>query len=99
MTRLPASPTPALRPLELGPGDERLLQAFFDGNPLYFESVNGEVAGPNEARGEIDDQPPPGWPFTKKWLIGYVDETGKLAAMASVIRDLSLVPRDRPEAQ
>ena len=75
----------------MGPSNEALLQEFFDANPAYFMAVTGEPAGPDEARTEIADQPPEGWSFTRKWLIGYVDEVDKLAAMASVISDMLVV--------
>ena len=87
--QLPASPVPALHTLELvEPEHESLLQAFFEANPAYFRSVNGEPPAPDEAHHEIHDQPPAGWPFTKKWLIGYADGNGTLVAMANVISDL-----------
>jgi GNAT superfamily N-acetyltransferase len=85
---LPASPVPSLRTLELGPSHEPLLQSFLEANPEYFIAVNGKPAGPDEARETIQDPLPAGWPFTKKWLIGYVDGAGELAAMANVVSDL-----------
>jgi len=85
---LPPSPIAALRTIELEPGDESLLQRFFDENPAYFIAVHGEPAGPDEAHEEIHGLPPAGWSFTKKWLIGYVDAAGSLVAMANVITDL-----------
>jgi len=50
--------------------------------------VQGEPAGPAEAHEELVGLPPTGWAFTKKWVIGYVDADGRLAAMAEVITDL-----------
>ena len=85
---LPASPIGSLRTLELGPAHETLLQSFFDANPEYFVTVNGEPAGPGEAREEIESELPAGWSFTKRWIIGYADGRGELAAMASVVTDL-----------
>jgi GNAT superfamily N-acetyltransferase len=85
---LPPSPIAALRTVEIGAGDEPLLQRFFDENPAYFMAVHGEPAGPDEAHEEILAQPPAGWSFTKKWLVGYVDATGSLVAIADVITDL-----------
>jgi GNAT superfamily N-acetyltransferase len=87
--QLPASPIPTLRTLDLvGPAHEKLLQAFFEANPAYFLAVNGEPPGPDEAHNEIHEPPPAGWPFTKKWVIGYADESGELVAVANVITDL-----------
>jgi GNAT superfamily N-acetyltransferase len=88
MVSLPPSPLPELRVIELGAGSEPLLQRFFEANPLYFESVNGEPARPTEAHEEIHDALPAGWPYTKKWVIGYADAQGSLVAMANVVSDL-----------
>ena len=85
--RLPPSP-PALRAIELGSGSEALLQRFFEENPLYFVTVNGEPAQPSEAHEEIHGALPDGWSYSKKWVIGYADATGALAAMANVVSDL-----------
>lgn len=84
----PVSPLPELHAFELGAGSESLLQRFFDENPLYFESVNGEPAQPGEAREEIHGPLPAGWPYTKNWVIGYADAHGSLQAMANVVADL-----------
>ena len=85
---LPTTAVVGLTSVELGPFEVPLLQRFFDDNPAYFLAVQGEPAGPAEAHEEIHGVPPPEWPFTKKWLVGYVDEDGRLAAMANVISDL-----------
>lgn len=85
---LPESPLSSLRTFELTPATEPLLQRFFEANPLYFHAVQGEPAGPREAHEEITGLPPADMPYTKKWLIGYADEDGELAAMANVITDL-----------
>jgi GNAT superfamily N-acetyltransferase len=87
-TQLPESPVAGLRTLELGPAEAPLLQRFFDANPLYFEVVGGEPTPPNAGVEEIHQSAPDGWPFTKKWLIGYADSHGALQAMATVISDL-----------
>lgn len=90
MTRaeLPASPLPTLRTVEITAELESKLQRFFEANPEYFEAVYGQPAGPNEAHEEIHGELPAGWSFTKKWLIGYVDASGSLVAMANVTSDL-----------
>ena len=88
MVSLLASPLASLRSLELGPGSEPLLQRFFEANPLYFLAVSGELPQPEDAFDEINDELPEGWSYTKKWIIGFANETGELAAMANVVTDL-----------
>ena len=88
LIKLPSSPIPNLRTIELASARESMLQRFFNANPQYFFAVNGEPAGPNEANEEIHGELPPGWSFTKKWLIGYVDAQNDLSAMASIVSDL-----------
>jgi GNAT superfamily N-acetyltransferase len=85
---LPASPIATLRTVELTPDFEARLQQFYEANPAYFDAVQGEAAGPNEAHETIHDELPAGWPFTKIWLIGYLDADDALAAMANVVSDL-----------
>jgi len=89
---LPSSPVAELHTLELTPDREALLQRFFEANPEYYWLCNGEPAQPGEAHKEIHEPLPEGWPFTKKWLIGYADASGELVAMANVVSDL-LAPR------
>jgi len=86
--QLPPSPIPTLRTTELTPDDEPLLQRFFEENPEYFIAAYGEPPGPQEAHAAIHDELPAGWSFTRKWLVGYVDEAGSLVAMANVVTDL-----------
>lgn len=88
LIKLPSSPIPNLRTIELTSDRESMLQRFFDANSQYFFAVNGEPAGPNEAHEEIHGELPPGWSFTKKWLIGYVDAQSELSAMANIVSDL-----------
>jgi GNAT superfamily N-acetyltransferase len=85
---LPQSPLATLQTIELTGADEALLQRFFDANPAYFLAVHGEVAGPGEAHEEIHGPLPAGWPYSKIWLIGYVNAEGELQAMANVVSDL-----------
>lgn len=68
--------------------DEPALQRFFEADPEYFLAAYGEPAGPNEAHEAIHGELPAGWSFTKKYLLGYVDKSGPLQAMASVVSDL-----------
>lgn len=45
-------------------------------------------AGPDEAHEEVHGELPAGWPFTKKWIMGFEDDTPSLIGMASVVSDL-----------
>jgi GNAT superfamily N-acetyltransferase len=87
-TQLPTSPIPTFVAIELTAAHEPLLQRFFEGNPEYSLLVNGEPPLPNEAHEEIHGEIPTGWSFTRKWLIGYLDGDGRLAAIANVVSDL-----------
>jgi GNAT superfamily N-acetyltransferase len=85
---LPASPIAGLTVVGLGPESEPILQRFFDANPAYFVTVSGEPAGPNEARDEIRDEVPAGMSYTSRWMLGWADAGGELAAMADGVCDL-----------
>jgi GNAT superfamily N-acetyltransferase len=74
--------------IELNATDVPALQAFFEANPLYFESVNGEPARPTEAHEEFHDELPPGFIYTRKMLLGFFDESGRMQGMANVVSDL-----------
>jgi GNAT superfamily N-acetyltransferase len=87
-TALPSCPLPELDVIELGIGSEALLQRFFDANPEYFVAVTGEPAGAADAHETIRREVPAGWSYTRKWLLGWVDATGELAAMADGVCDL-----------
>lgn len=84
----PPSPLPGLSVVNLLPDGEEALQQFFEANPLYFEAVHGAPAQPGEAQEELFEEPPAGWPFTHKFVFGYRNEEGQLAAMANVVSDL-----------
>ena len=77
-----------LRAYELKAEDMTELQAFFDANPMYFEGVGGTPAVPTEAIDEFESDLPEGWSFTKKWLLGFVDQSNALMGMANVVSDL-----------
>jgi GNAT superfamily N-acetyltransferase len=85
---LPPSPIAGVRVVELGAGSERLLQEFFDANPGYFLIIQGEPAGPSEAHEEIHGELPAGWNFTRKWVLGYVDASDRLIALANLVSDI-----------
>ena len=87
-TELPACPIAALRTVELTSDFETRLQHFYEANPAYFDAVQGEPAGPNEAHETLHDDLPAGWPFTRIWLIGDLDADDTLIAMANVVSDL-----------
>ena len=91
MALLPQSPIQKLHTVELTSEHGPLLQQFFEANPENFLAIQGEPAHPNEAHEEIHGQLPEGWDFTKKWVIGYLDENGLVAAMANIISDILAV--------
>ena len=80
-----------LRCVELTDADAPALQRFFDANPEYFHSVNGHGPGADEASHELHDAPPPGLPFGKQWIVGFIDENGNLRAMANMLADFLAV--------
>lgn len=79
---------PALRAFEMEEADIPGLQRFFEANPEYFLRVGGEGPRPAEAATEFADRPPPGWTWTKNWMIRFVDDDGAMAGMADVVSDL-----------
>jgi GNAT superfamily N-acetyltransferase len=85
---LPPATLPGLTVVELGTGAEALLQRFFEENPQYFLSVNGEPPKATEAHEEIHDLLPAGWSYTRKLVLGYVAPDERLAAMANVVSDI-----------
>ena len=85
MIHLPQSPISNLNTLEITSEHECLLQSFFEENPEYFLAVQGEPAHPHEAREEISGQLPDWLTFSQKWIIGYLDETGSIVAIANII--------------
>jgi len=76
------------RAVPLGAADSAELQRFFDENPEYFVIVTGQGPHPSEATDEIDRALPDGWAFTKKWVMGFVDEADSMVGMAEVVSDL-----------
>ena len=73
---------------ELQAADVPALQAFFDPNPLYFLNVNGQVANANEAREEFDSRPPESFPYSQTWVLGFMDGSDRMVALAGVVSDL-----------
>src|SRR5712691_6435429 len=78
----------AYKAVELAEEDLPALQAFFAGNSEYFLSVNGAPPRPDEAKREFEDRPPSGVPYGKVYVLGFLDSSGEMVAMASVLSDL-----------
>lgn len=76
------------RAAELIPDDIPALQIFFEANPAYFTAVTGQPPRVNEAYEEFHEPLPAGMSFTRRWLIGLIDESGDLVGMANVTSDL-----------
>ena len=76
------------RIVELAPAGIPRLQAFFASNPEYHVAVNGEAPGPEEARTEFEAAPPPGWPYTRKWVLEFQDEARDMAGMVDLLAGL-----------
>jgi GNAT superfamily N-acetyltransferase len=72
---------------ELGADDIDVVQRFFEANPEYFLTVNGEGPGPDEARNEFADLPPAGMPYRAMWLLGFFDRGGALIGVATIVGD------------
>lgn len=68
--------------------DVPALQAFIDANPEYYLMVSGSRPRADEALREFEERPPPEIPFDEVYVIGFLDETGRMAGMASVLTNL-----------
>ena len=77
-----------IRAVELGESGIVPLQGFFESNPEYFFAASGQPPSSREARDAMHGPLPAGWTFTKKWIVGFLDERDSLAAMANVVSDL-----------
>ncbi|QJR16052.1 GNAT family N-acetyltransferase [Usitatibacter palustris] len=77
-----------VRAFEMDEGDIPVLQAFFERNPEYCIAVGAQPPTPDEARDEITILPPAGYPYDKRWLIGFVDANGEFVGMANVLVNL-----------
>jgi GNAT superfamily N-acetyltransferase len=82
--------TPDLVAHELARDDIPRLQAFFDANPEYFQSINGRDAYADEATSEFDDLPPAHLGYTGRWMLGLSapDDVATLAGHAGILSDL-----------
>ena len=63
------------------------MQRFFEANPEYFLTVNGEGPGADEAKHEFADVPPADMPYRAMWLIGFFDAAGALIGVATIVGD------------
>ena len=72
---------------ELGAGDVAEVQRFFERNPEYFFTVNGEGPRPDEAQIEFADLPPAGMPYRRMWLLGFFDRDRTLVGVATIVGD------------
>ena len=64
------------------------LQALFDAHPVYFRTVNGRDALPDEAQQEFDDRPPPHLAWRAQHVLGLFDPSGRLQGSAVITEDL-----------
>jgi GNAT superfamily N-acetyltransferase len=87
-TSLPRSPIDGLRAIELTGEDADRLQQFFDANPAYFLAVRGEPAGPGQALAELTERPAPEVPWSAALQVGFVEDSGRIAAFAGILTDL-----------
>ena len=78
----------SFRAIELNDGDIPGLQAFFERNPEYYHLVSGQPPRSDEAYQEMHEPLPDGWPYTRRWIIGLVNDVGALVGMANVVSDL-----------
>jgi GNAT superfamily N-acetyltransferase len=78
----------AVRAIALTDRDLPALQRFFEANADYFELVNGAPPPAGEAAEEMHGALPPGWPYTKKWILGLRDDDGSMRAMVNIVSDL-----------
>lgn len=64
------------------------LQAFFEANPEYFQSINGRPPLSDEAQTEFDELPPAHLGFGERWMLGLFDRRdGQLVGVAALLSD------------
>jgi len=80
--------TPSARSFEMRRDEMPRLQKFFEENPEYDLSVNGQPPHPGEALEEFESMPPAEWPMGRKWLLSFEAGDGSMIGMADVISDL-----------
>ncbi len=74
--------------IEMDASDIPSLQTFFEQNPAYFISVSGQPATATEAEDELNGPLPEGWSYSKKSVLGFVDQTNTLIGMSNIVSDL-----------
>lgn len=77
-----------LQARELRPDEVPQLQAFFEANPEYFQTVNGRPPHADEAQVEFDERPPAHLGHSRNWCLGLFDADGHVAGVAVVVADL-----------
>ena len=78
----------AYRMRELGVDDVDAVQRFFEANPQYFLTVNGEAPRTDEAKHEFADLPPAGMPYRAMWLLGFqAEQDDALIGVATIVGD------------
>jgi GNAT superfamily N-acetyltransferase len=87
-TPAPILRTPDFLVRELQADEVPRLQALFEANPDYFQTINGRPAAPDEAQQEFDSFPPPELGFTRRWFLGLFDRGESLAGIAVIVSDL-----------
>lgn len=85
---LPSSPIADLRTVALDATWEPALQRFFEANPAYFVATTGRPAQPGDAHDELHEGIPNGWPYTRIFIIGWLNPAREIAAMANIVSDL-----------
>ena len=85
--RQPLFESASLRAVELNTDDASLLQKLFDDNIAYFHVCNGRAPLADEALREILDEPPKEMSYAGKWVLGFIDQSGELVAVAIVFSD------------
>lgn len=74
--------------VELVPGDAAALQAFYQANPEYDLTVSGAPPAADAAQETFESRPPTGWPYLRKWVLGFRADEGELVAMADLLSNL-----------
>lgn len=67
------------------------LQALFDANPGYFQTINGRNALPDEAQTVFDERPPPHLAHGRNIVAAVRDRAGALVGVVIVDTDLCAV--------
>jgi GNAT superfamily N-acetyltransferase len=74
--------------IEMDASDMPSLQTFFEQNSAYFIAVSGQPATATEAEDELNGPLPEGWSYSKKSVLGFVDQSNTLIGMSNIVSDL-----------